>query len=198
MIQEVIELDRALFEAVNGLVGRSPWLDGFMRLLVNEYFVPVSMSLVLLALWFSGANPHLRKANQRAVLYAILAQGLSAAIVAANNGLYFRPRPFATLPVNLLYYRPTDSSFPSNPAAMAFTFALVIWLFHRRAGAGLLLLALLFSFARVYCGVHLPSDILGGAVVGVIAVLLATVTLKGMVEPLFRIAIGLARSFYLA
>ncbi len=159
-------LDYALFQVINGLAGRWVLVDQIMRLLVNEYLVPTLLALMLLGLWFTGQPAEVRRRNQRAVLVAALAVLASAVIVKLCNLVYFRPRPFATHPVTLLFYRPTDSSWPSNPATVGFSIATAVWLHNRRAGLVALILAALFAFARVFCGVHYPLDVLSGAALG--------------------------------
>ena len=79
------------------------------------------------------------------------------------NMFYFRPRPFVELDVNLLFYQPTDSSFPANSAAAAFGIAFGIWGVNRRLGWFAIAVAGLYGLARVYVGVHYPLDILAGA-----------------------------------
>lgn len=58
-------------------------------------------------------------------------------------------------------------SFPSNHSANAATFA-VLWFFLMGPKQGLLAVgaALIIGFSRVYLGVHYPSDILGGFILG--------------------------------
>ncbi len=43
-----------LFLWINGFVGKYPVVDALARLFVNEYFVPVSLALGMLFLWFGG------------------------------------------------------------------------------------------------------------------------------------------------
>ena len=85
------------------------------------------------------------------------------------NMFYFRPRPFVELDVNLLFYRPTDSSFPANSAAAAFGIAFGIWGVNRKIGWFAIVVAGLYGLARVYVGVHYPLDILGGAAIAAVA-----------------------------
>lgn len=57
-------------------------------------------------------------------------------------------------------------SFPSNHAANIFTACIFLSLIFRRLTIPLIALAALISFSRVYCGVHYPLDIVGGAMLG--------------------------------
>ena len=191
------QIDAALFLAINGWVGYWPWLDWLMHLLVNDYFMPVTMSLVLVALWFSGSTAAQRGVNQRAALYAIMAQFIANALIATSNNLYYRQRPFIDHPAHLLFYRPTDSSFPANSVAVAFTFATAIWLMNRKLGVVLYVFATIFAFARVFCGVHYPLDILGGVAFGLVGGWLG-VRLGRWLEPLLSRLIALGRRVYLA
>lgn len=190
-------MDQALFQLLNGLAGRVPLLDGAMRLLVNDYFVPTTLLLLLLYFWFEGRTMADRELNQRAVIRVIAAFLVANAIVKACNLLYFRPRPFSTQEVHLLFYRPSDSSLPSNSAAVGFTFAAVIWQRSRNLGAIMGLLASLFAIARVYCGVHYPLDVISGALVGVFAAHLAT-RAELVLGPFSTLIIALARQLNLA
>jgi undecaprenyl-diphosphatase len=167
--------DSVLFQWINSFVGVCPpldALDALVRVLVTDYFFPTTMALALFALWFTGVDPETRHVHRRAVLAAILAVALCNALVKGLNlTLPFRFRPFAdpALQTHLLFYRPSDSSFPSNPAAAGFTFAAMVWYFNRRAGALVLGMAVLFALARLYAGVHFPSDIVAGALIGILS-----------------------------
>jgi undecaprenyl-diphosphatase len=84
------------------------------------------------------------------------------------------PRPFVSLPdVRLLADPPDSYAFPSGHATYAFSasFGAVLaarWLLGRVPlwGGGLLALAAAISYSRIYVGVHYPSDLLSGAVLG--------------------------------
>ncbi len=161
-------LDYLLFAAINNLAGQWPWLDTPARLGLNDYFMPTVLALGLLALWFEpDITPSIWvTSNQRAVLVAALSAGLANLMVKIINLLYFRPRPFASHPVNLLFYHPTDSSFPSNAAALGFAIAAGVWFYNRTWGGLFLLLAALFGLSRIFGGVHYPLDVIAGAALG--------------------------------
>lgn len=189
-------MDTLLFSALNGLVGRHPALDALVRLLVNDYVIPTFLSLILIGLWFSGREPYGRRRRQFAVVHAVFAVLLANILVKLSNLVVFRARPFTDLDVNLLFYRPTDSTMPSNPAAVAFAFAAAVYLHDRQWGLSMALIAGLFGLARVIAGVHYPLDIVGGAVVGIVAAHIAQ-RLPG-VRLVARTVIRTGRRFLLA
>jgi undecaprenyl-diphosphatase len=190
-------LDYALFQLVNGLAGQVPTSDRLAQLLVNDYFLTTLMSLLLVALWFSGFTDGERERNQLAVLRAIISLLLTNVLLKACNLAYFRPRPFTYHEVNLLFYHPSDSSLPSNPAAVGFALAMAVWLHNRRAGNLLFVLATLFAISRVYCGVHYPLDVITGAGLGSLTACLV-VRKMHFLDPLLGTIIGLARRVCLA
>jgi len=189
----LVEIDRALLLWINGLSGRIHALDYLMRGFATDYLLPVSLALALLGLWF--ATP--REISQRAVICAGVALGLANLFVKLMNFVYFRPRPFSELELNLLFYRPHDSSFPSNAAAVGFALAVGVYLFHPRASRVFFVLAALFALSRVYVGVHYPLDILGGAAFGALAACVSYLILKALDPALTRI-LEAVRRLYLA
>ena len=162
-----LQIDIRLFKAINDLAGDQPWLDMPARLLMNDYFVPTLLAAILLALWFEESNRTIQPSNnQRAVLVATLSAALANILLKLMNLLYFRPRPFAANEVNLLFYHPTDSSFPSNAAVLGFAVAGGVWFYNRSWGLSMVLIAALFGLSRIFGGVHYPLDVIGGAALG--------------------------------
>ncbi len=162
----IIQVDHWLFVVLNRLAGRWSWLDGLARLFLNDYFVPTLLAVILLALWFEGANKIERHHNQRAVLVAALGTALANTLLKMINLLYQRPRPFANYEVNLLFYQPTDSSLPSNAATLGFAIAAGVWFYNRSWGWGIIGIAALFGLSRIFGGVHYPLDVITGAALG--------------------------------
>ena len=63
-----------------------------------------------------------------------------------------------------------DFSFPSGHTCASFAAAFALYrTLPRKWGIACLVLAALISFSRLYVGVHYPSDVLGGVVVGIFA-----------------------------
>lgn len=192
----VLSLDERLYLWINGLSGWGP-LDRVMAFLVNDYFVPVCLSLVLFAMWFSGDGAERRRELQCAVLRSMAGIGIASIVVKVSNLLFYRARPFTYLEANLLFYPPHDSSFPSNSAAIAFAAAFGIWLGHRKTGMVALVVAAMYGFSRVYSGIHFPLDIAGGVAYGLAATLAAYVIFKAL-PVLPGAVIRLMRTLHLA
>lgn len=189
-------MDYQLFHLINRYAGHSAILDAVARLLVSDYLLPTAIGLITAGFWFVGHTPVERRPNQRAVLQGGISLLLANTLVKLANLIYFRPRPFATHEVNLLFYHPSDSSLPSNPAAASFSLAVTVWLTHRKAGGTMLVLSALWSVTRVYCGVHYPLDIVAGAAVGAFAAYLIARQTPGL-NCVYDWLIGLGERLFL-
>ena len=67
----------------------------------------------------------------------------------------------------------SDFSFPSGHTGSSFAAAVVIFLMcPRKIGVPVLVLAFLISLSRLYVGVHFPTDVLVGALIGTMAAML--------------------------
>ncbi len=193
-----MNLDWALFQALNGLAGRWSLFDRVIQFLMNDYALTTALSALLVVLWLRGRTPREREADQSAAVCAIVALLLASAAVKGLNLLFFRLRPFTAHDgVHLLFYHPSDSSLPSNSAAVAFAFA--TGAARRGRGLGTLGIGLgsILGLSRVIGGVHYPLDILAGAALGAGAVLLVW-RYSRWLSPLVRGVRGMARLLLLA
>ena len=172
------ELDEALFLWINGWVGKFTPIDEVMKLIASDYLVPVTLALILFALWFAGTDLGTRERYQIGIVVAVFAVALANSSIEVLNNFYFRDRPFLNHEAELLFYRPTDSSFPANSTAAAFAIAGSVGIFQRRLAIVIASLAALYAFSRVYVGVHYPLDVVGGAVFGLVAVPIAVVLVR--------------------
>lgn len=168
-----------------------------MQLLVSDYLIPVSMALALVGMWFASSDFRTRQRYQIGMITALASMSISSLVVFISNAFYFRDRPFVDLNVTLLFYKPTDSSFPSNAAAAAFGIAFAALLVNRKLGIGMLIGASVYGFARVYAGVHYPADIIAGAVIGFV-ISRFVIILKNLLGPIPDWFLKLARLFCLA
>ncbi|MEK9675561.1 MAG: hypothetical protein VW271_03340, partial [Chloroflexota bacterium] len=118
---------------LNGLSGNVKLFDDFMRIVASDYLMPLMFSMALLALWFIGKTPAQRFEYQLATIMGASALGLSNVAVWLFNITITRDRPFVDYgdQLNLLFYPPTDPSFPANPVAVGFAASMAIWYVNR-------------------------------------------------------------------
>lgn len=103
-----------------------------------------------------------------------------------------RPRPFeysTQLKDYILYLKyklPTDYSFPSGHSAVSFCATAVLTYFYGKKAIPAIIVSVVIAFSRLYIGVHYPSDVLIGAIIGtaigICSIILSNVALKKIVE----------------
>ncbi len=133
-----------------------PWFSG------NALFPAALVVAVVLFLWLG------RTRGALCVLMLALVIGLGDGLV--TNTLKHavgRERPFLVLAdVHCLAGRSGSGSMPSSHAANWFAAAMVLLVYYRRSAWIMFPLAALVGFSRIYNGVHYPSDVLAGAILG--------------------------------
>lgn len=83
--------------------------------------------------------------------------------------LVARTRPFdVNTAVQLLIERPSDYSFPSGHTASSFAAAAALYFSRKKLWIPAVILAGLIAFSRLYLYVHYPTDVLAGAVIGIL------------------------------
>lgn len=155
--------DLYLFSLVNGLAGKWPLLDSVAIFFAQYlgYFLLFSL-LVFLILDY--------KKYWRMVVESLLAAFIVRfVIVELFYFLHFRFRPFVHNQVHLLIpYDPAKTSFPSGHASFYFALSTIIYGYNKRAGTLFFVGSALISISRVFVGVHWPSDIIAGAIIGIL------------------------------
>ena len=166
-------MDWTLFHAVNSGVATREWLEDPTTALAG-LIVPL-YALATVGLWFR-ARPYGPVRWKLASASAVVAAGVALLANQAISHLWERPRPFTAHAAltHVLGARTTDPSFPSDHAAAAFAIAFAVLAFSRRAGAVFLAVAALIGLSRIALGMHYPSDVLAGLLVGLAAAALVT------------------------
>lgn len=161
----MMTLDIQVFHLLNSLAGQSPYLDGLIVFLAS-YLAYVLVALLLVLVFFSHYS-------KREKLEILLVAGISSVI--AKYGIteiirffYHRPRPFSALQ-DISQLLANDAwSFPSGHATFFFAMAMAICLYNKKWGILFFVGAVVITLGRVIAGVHYPSDILGGALIGIV------------------------------
>ncbi len=143
----------------------TPLLDkilAFITSLGNAGIIWIVLAVVLLIL------PKMRKTG------IIVAAALIMDLVLCNlilKNLVARVRPYdVNTAIAILIKKPLDFSFPSGHTAASFAAMTALFLAKmKKAWIAALILAVLIAFSRLYFYVHYPTDVLGGAVVGILS-----------------------------
>lgn len=157
-----VQTDYHVFQMINHLAVADAVLNPLMSFLSQdgEYL----FFLAIIVYWFIRTN-----SNRRMVV-----EGLTAACVALGiNGiiglLLYRDRPFVHHHVVQLIQHAANASFPSDHATGAFVIAASIWIWRKRDGWIWLVLAAGIAFSRIWTGVHYPTDVLAGMLIGLMS-----------------------------
>jgi undecaprenyl-diphosphatase len=117
------------------------------------------------------------------LLFTTLAIALADTVALGLKAAIERPRPYVRYPgQEPLLKTAFDYSLPSGHAATSFAAATVLTSFAPRLGPAFFVLAAGIAWSRVYVGVHYPSDVLLGAVLGT-ALGVAVAYVAGTIPP---------------
>lgn len=164
------QLDITIFRWLNSWVGYSAFID--WTIIFRAEYLWYIMAGAVIALSVFTFLPRFRQYRKRhlELLYLASVSALSARLVMAEliRYLYHRPRPFVELEgVRQLFEHSAGGSFPSGHASFAFAIAAAFYFYYPKTSILFFIAAVNVGAARVIAGVHWPSDILGGAVVGI-------------------------------
>lgn len=153
-------MDYYFFQLINNLAGHWAFLDALAIFLAGnfQYFLSGFLLLYLLI----GKSQAEKVKNRWMVAVAFLSAAVSRLVFCEIiKVLISRPRPFETYNLIPLLSNEVGRSFPSGHAAFFFALAMAVTLFNKKLGIWLFVGALLISLARIYAGVHYPSDVSG-------------------------------------
>lgn len=157
-------LDVPLLYWLNNLTGKSRIFDTFIIFLASysPYFL-VAAFLVLL--YFAAYS---RREKFYIFWTTIISIGVARGVITEIiRFFYHRPRPFLVYQLHQLISG-HRWSFPSGHAAFFFAMATAIYLYNKKWGLWFFIAALLMNISRIAAGVHYPSDILGGMIIGIL------------------------------
>ncbi len=160
--------DLSVFHAINGMAGHTPLLDGFLPFLA-QYGLEIYAVFFVIA-WFG--LPRREEKKRHALVVSFFGGAIALLINAIIGGFLFRPRPFTISSVHAHQMIPHahDTSFPSDHVSGGFGFAAGAWGQTAKWFSWLFtFLSIVMMFARVYVGVHWPTDVLASLVIGVIS-----------------------------
>lgn len=149
-------------------------LLGIQSNLRNEWLMPVFIFITRLGnggfIWILGSILLLAPKKTRKIGVMALA-ALAGSVLIDNvilKNVVARTRPYEVIGgLTSLIGIQKDFSFPSGHTGSSFAVAVVMFRgLPKKFGVPALILAFLIGFSRLYVGVHYPSDVLGGALIG--------------------------------
>jgi membrane-associated phospholipid phosphatase len=162
MIAWLQSVDASLFRQVN-LSLANPIFDKLMPLASDPPGLGALLAVVFAIVFWKG-NARARVCVSMLLLSLVVGDWL---IASELKHAIARPRPFHTFADARVLVGKSDSfAMPSSHAMNWFGAAMVLCIYYRRSLFVMLPLAFLVAFSRVYNGVHYPSDVLAGAVLG--------------------------------
>lgn len=158
-----MNLDFYIFHLLNQFAGRYALLDK-LAIFFADYLQYI-IAIILLAFILKNF-----KKNLEMLVSVISAVFLSRIVIVETLRHFFsRLRPFVEYQVNLLLKNQPagEPSFPSGHASFFFALATAVYFYNKKLGIFLFISAFLISISRVFGGIHWPSDIIAGALIGI-------------------------------
>ena len=187
MLEQLLHIDTEILLAINGW--HAPWADQLMWIIsAKTTWIPLYLLLIGLLVWrYRQPAPTpikwLQKVPACVVMIVAIGLAVGAADVIASGilkDLVARPRPSRVPELEgMLHlvngYKSGQYGFVSSHAANTIAVALLFSLIWRNkiATIGLMLWVAANCYSRMYLGVHYPTDILGGLIVGSLVAVLA-------------------------
>lgn len=170
------DLDLWALHAVNGHAGQSYLLDQAIFFFSESNLVKtIPFVVCILVLWF---RPQCTRQQREILVATIVSVILALAIVRGlSSALPYVARPYRAADIGFqMPLTPPGvnknlndwSSFPSDHATFFFAIATGFWFISRWLGLLFGLLSVFIAWQRVYLGLHYPSDLLAGALIGIV------------------------------
>jgi undecaprenyl-diphosphatase len=169
ILQRLNREDVELFRRINGGT-KHPASEFWLSRLTHLGGATATIAICVL-LWLLAPLPWSRTA-----LLSLIALAASHLPVAVIKRTYRRLRPYLTLPGTTTVKNPlVDHSFPSGHTTAIFSVIMPFVMHAPYLGLILLPLALTIGYSRMYLGLHYPSDVAAGALLGSISGVLISV-----------------------
>lgn len=160
-------MDVFLFGKINNLVHISSFLDSIGIFLADYFQYFLVVFLLIFLFW-----PRTKAAKNRLMVICAFISALFSRffITEIIRFFYHRPRPYIVLESaqKIISESKDFTSFPSGHATFFFALAAGVYFYNKKLGVFFFITAVLMGVARIFTGVHWTSDILAGAVVGMV------------------------------
>ena len=138
-----------------------------------KYLIYVIAFLAVIATLLS-----VRAVRYNIIKLALLSFPIAFLVAVIAGHLFYDTRPFVVEHVKPLIPHEADNGFPSDHTLFAMVAAATIFVYRRKLGVFLGILAVLVGVSRVFAKVHYPLDIIGSIVIAIAATCIAWIILR--------------------
>lgn len=175
VINWLYEKECTFFRLINGRMHRSS-MDRFFHVWTHLGGATATISTAVLLLLLLPS--HLKSWGAVCMVSLII----SHIPVMISKKIYPRKRPYLSLPDTNIGDNPLkDHSFPSGHTTAIFSIVTPLILLNPFSGVFLLFAALLVAISRMYLGLHYPTDVLAGIVLGIISSFVSLFIVKAFI-----------------
>lgn len=167
MLDFILRWDHWLFMQINSAMTH-PWADAFFFWITDLHKTVYFKALIVPFVIFLFVRAY-KLRGVYLFLLLLVALGVNDFTGARIKNHFTRQRPFDQMVLSPVQRSDAGGhSFPSNHASNMFTFATYTAQFIPQARVPLYLIAGAVAYSRVYNGVHYPSDVFAGSLLGYI------------------------------
>lgn len=156
------------YHLFNQFAGHHQFIDKMLTFFA-QYSLELYIALFVIA-WLTLPKSEIKQRHALVIMGFAGVLGLIINVLISH--IYFRPRPFMVLEkgtfTQLIPHSP-DASFPSDHTTGSFGFAAASWgKAPKWITISFTILAVLNGVARLYVGVHWPTDVIAGILIGTV------------------------------
>jgi undecaprenyl-diphosphatase len=181
LFQEFIRFDYNVFRFINSNL-KCKFLDFYMApisycdsISFNVSFFAI-LILSILILWKNQKKYFWKNLVLLAIILAIV-----TVVIYFLKHCFERPRPlsvFSDENINLLFEKAYSNSFPSGHTEIIVAICTFMFMTVRKYWYWYVIIASVAGFYRIYSGTHFPSDVLAGAMLGIIFTYIIVILFK--------------------
>lgn len=167
-------MDLFVFNALHGIAGKWRFLD-WLLVFTGKFLPYIAVLAAVIFIFKIGDWKNRWFVFAESALAIIGGWGIINRII---QYIYHRPQPFVNFSFEPVFSHKITASFPSDHATVLAALATVFLFYNRKLGYSLLGVSVIVGLARIASGLHWPSDVLAGLLIGSALALVSHFILK--------------------
>ncbi len=182
MLEFLKNLDISILQFINTSSFFS-WLDPITPVLTDLHLTPI-FKVILISLTFLFFFKKFKRTGITYFIFLVLSLSINDFIGGVVKRYVERPRPFQVLELNVAQKSPAkeNRSFYSNHSANMFNAATYLTVFFPLGCWYFFSFATFIAFTRIHVGVHYPSDVIAGSIMGILIAFIISKIIKKIVS----------------